>query len=83
MNAVVRAEAARYGFAYFALGALYEQANVKAPFNAVTLMTAPEPYGPLVSADGVHPSAAGARVLALAAANALNARYRFRIPVGL
>jgi lysophospholipase L1-like esterase len=82
MNAVVREEAARHGFAYFALGALYEEANAKAPFSAVALMTAPEPYGPLVSADGLHPSAAGSRVLALAAARALNARYRFRIPVG-
>lgn len=79
MNAVIREEAERYGFAYFALGALYEQANVKAPFSAVTLMTSSEPYGPLVSLDGLHPSAAGAGVLAAAAARALDARYGFGI----
>ena len=80
MNAVIRREAERRGFAYFALGALYEQANGKGPFNAVTLMTSPEPYGPLISLDGVHPSTAGHQVLADAAARALNATYRLGIP---
>jgi hypothetical protein len=81
MNAVIRAEAERHGFAYFALGALYEDVNVKAPFNAVTLMYSGAPYGPLIGLDGVHPSAAGASVLAEAAASALNQRYGFGIPV--
>jgi hypothetical protein len=80
MNAVIRAEAERRGFAYFALGALYERANRKAPFSAVTLLTSPQPYGPLISLDGLHPSAAGHAVLAAAAADALNARYRLGIP---
>jgi lysophospholipase L1-like esterase len=80
MNAVIRAEADRRGFAYFALAALYEQANRKAPFSAVTLLTSPQPYGPLISLDGLHPSAAGSAVLAEAAASALNARYEMGIP---
>jgi hypothetical protein len=80
MNEIIRAEAAQRGFAHFALGALYEQANTKAPFNAVTLMTSAEPYGPLVSLDGFHPSAAGAAVLARAAAAALEARYGANAP---
>ena len=80
MNAVIRREAQRRGFAYMELGALYEDANVKAPFSAVALMTSPQPYGPYISLDGVHPSPAGHAVLAAAAAAALNERYRFGMP---
>ena len=80
MNAVIRREADRRGFAHFALSALYDEANSKAPFSAVTLMTSAEPYGPLISLDGVHPSTAGHQLLADAAARALNATYRLGIP---
>jgi hypothetical protein len=81
MNAVVRAEAERRGFAYFDLDALYARASrTRGPFSAVQLLTSPTPYGPLVSLDGLHPSAAGATVLADAAALALNARYGLGIP---
>jgi hypothetical protein len=80
MNTVIRREAASRGFAYFALSALYEEANTKAPFSAVTLLTSAEPYGPLVGLDGLHPSVAGNRVLADAAARALNERYQLGIP---
>jgi hypothetical protein len=81
MDAFIRDEADRRGFAYTRLGALYSDVNVKAPFNAITLMTSPQPYGEYVSLDGIHPSAAGARVLADAAASALNARYNLGIPL--
>jgi lysophospholipase L1-like esterase len=80
MNAIIRLEAFRRGYAYFPLGALYDHVNVKAPFNAITLMTSPEPYGPYFSLDGTHPSAAGNSVLAAAAARALNERYHLGIP---
>ena len=80
MNAIVRQEADSRGFAYFALGALYEHSVTKAPFSAVVLMTSTQPYGPYVSLDGIHPSAEGARVLADAAAGALNEKYHMRIP---
>lgn len=75
MNGIIRAEAAQRGFAFFALSALYEEANRKAPFDARVVMTSPLPYGALVSLDGFHPSAEGAAVLAAAAARALDARY--------
>jgi hypothetical protein len=81
MNAVIREEARARGFAYFALGALYDDVVTRPPFNAITLMTSGQPYGPYVSLDGIHPTAAGQRVLAEAAANALNATYGFGIPV--
>jgi hypothetical protein len=50
-------------------------ANTKAPFSAITMLTSMQPYGPLISLDGIHPSAEGSRVLAEAAAGALAARY--------
>jgi hypothetical protein len=80
MDAFIRAEAARRGYAYGRLGALYSDANVKAPLHAAALMTAAEPYGALFSLDGMHPSAAGQTVLADEAARALNERYNLGIP---
>ena len=72
MNAVIRDEAQTRGFAYFPLGALYEDVVTKPAFNAIAIMTTAQPYGPYVSLDGIHPSAEGARVIADAAATALN-----------
>jgi lysophospholipase L1-like esterase len=80
MNAVIRNEASARGFAYFPLGALYEGVVTKPAFSAVAIMTTAQPYGPYISLDGIHPSAEGARVIADAAATALNARYRLGIP---
>ena len=79
MNAHIRGEAERRGFAYFALQELYGRSDVKGPFNPIALMTSAEPYGPFISLDGVHPTAAGARVLAEAAARALDAQYNHHI----
>ena len=80
MNTVIQDEARKRGFAYFALGALYEGVVTKAPFNAITLMTSNQPYGPYISLDGIHPTAEGSRILADAAAIALNRTYRLGIP---
>ena len=80
MNAIIRAEAEAHGFAYFALSALYEGAITKAPFSAITMLTSPQPYGPLISLDGLHPSAEGSTVLADAAAGALADRYNMFFP---
>lgn len=80
MNAVIQDEAQKHGFAYFPLGALYEGVVTKAPYSAITQMTTSQPYGPYISLDGIHPSAAGQLVLANAAADALNTTYRLGIP---
>jgi lysophospholipase L1-like esterase len=80
MNAVIRDEATMHGFAYFPLGALYEGVVTKPPFNAAAIMTTAQPYGPYVSLDGIHPTAEGSRVLADAAAQALNDTYHLGIP---
>ena len=80
MNAVIQNEAQARGFAYFPLGALYEGTVTKPAFNAVAIMTTAAPYGPYISLDGIHPSAEGQRVLADAAATALNTTYNLGIP---
>ena len=80
MNAVIQDEATKRGLAYFPLGALYENVVTKPAFNAYTLMTSAQPYGPYISLDGIHPTAEGSRVLADAAAQALNATYHLGIP---
>ena len=80
MNAVIQDEAQKRGFAYFPLGALYEGVVTKPPYSAITQMTTAQPYGPYISLDGIHPSAAGQLVLANAAAAALNATYNLGIP---
>jgi hypothetical protein len=79
MNAHIQSEAATRGYAYFSLGALYDQPGLKAPFSLSVLLQSPVPFGPYFSLDGVHPSALGSHVLAVAAANALNATYKFGI----
>jgi hypothetical protein len=80
MNAHIRSEATRRGFAYFELGALFDRSDLKAPFSVLAMMTTAAPYGPLISLDGVHPSAAGSGLLARAAAVALNSTYKLGLP---
>jgi lysophospholipase L1-like esterase len=81
MDAHIREEAQRRGFAYFALDALYGRTDVKPAFDVLALMTSAQPYGPYYSLDGVHPSALGSGVLADAAARAINERYGLGIPL--
>jgi hypothetical protein len=79
MTAHIRSEAERRGFAYFALGDLYDRSDVKGEYSVAAQMLSPMPYGAYVSLDGLHPTAAGARILAEAAALALNDTYRLGI----
>jgi lysophospholipase L1-like esterase len=83
MNAHVRDVATENGFAFFDLDPLYGQRHLKAPFSATTLLMSDEPYGPLISMDGVHPSAEGHRILAREAAKALNVTYHLALPRGV
>jgi GDSL-like lipase/acylhydrolase family protein len=82
MNQYIRSEADRLGFAHMELESLYGRSDIKPAFNVVQFMTSAEPYGRLVSLDGIHPTAEGHRILATAAAHALNAKYGFGIPTG-
>jgi lysophospholipase L1-like esterase len=79
MNAFIREQAAARGWAYTELEVIYGRPDAKPGFDPVQLMMGPQPYGKYVSLDGIHPSAAGAALLAEAAAEALNERYHLRI----
>ena len=81
MNEVIEDEAATRGFAHFSLDALYAHPAARPPFSVLAMMGTPVPFGPLLSLDGIHPSAAGNAILAGAAAAALNERYGLGIPV--
>ena len=77
MNAHIQAQAVARGYAHFELEVLY--GLPKPPFSVVSLMTSATPYGPNISLDGLHPSAAGHTILANAALEAINARYALGI----
>ena len=83
MDAHIRAVAEERGWAFFDLDPLYGRRDLKAPFSATTLLTSDQPYGPFISLDGVHPSAAGQALLAREAAKALNVTYHLGIERGV
>ena len=75
MTAEIERHAAENGYATFALGELYNIAKEGVPFDLESYLTSPTPYGELISLDGVHPSPAGAAVLARAAAKSIRVTY--------
>ncbi len=76
LNNQIKQRAKQFGYAYFELEALYGMPNLKPPFSVVALMTSANPYGAYLSLDGFHPSDVGQAVLANAAAQAIDARYK-------
>jgi len=78
MNAHVQAKATENGWAYFNLDPVY--ALPKPSFSVTNLLFSSQPFGPYVSLDGVHPSAAGQSLLASAAVKAINTKYGLAIP---
>jgi GDSL-like lipase/acylhydrolase family protein len=82
MTTHIQAEAARRGFAYFALGTLYDRDDIKTPtFSIAATLLSANPFGDYFSLDGLHPSALGQTILARAAARALNDTYDLGIPL--
>lgn len=79
MNAHMQAKASQNGYAYFSLDAVY--ALPKPRFSVSDLLFSNAPFGSYISLDGVHPSAQGQSLLAIAAAQAINAAYAVAIPV--
>jgi hypothetical protein len=69
------------GFAVFDMSVLYTLSARVTPSDLIQALESPEPFGPYLSADGLHPSAAGNRLLAEAAARALNETYGLDIAV--
>jgi lysophospholipase L1-like esterase len=77
MNAHAQAMAAANDWAYFNLDPVY--GLPKPSFRVTDLLFSNQPFGPYMSLDGVHPSAAGQSLLATAAVNAINAKYGLAI----
>jgi lysophospholipase L1-like esterase len=75
MNAHIRELAERHHFAHFELEALYGRPDLKGPFSVRQFLFTAEPFGPYISLDGIHPTAAGHALLADAAAQAIAARW--------
>lgn len=73
MSDHIRGQAALRGYAFFELEVLY--GLPKPPFSVVAVMTSGTPYGPNISLDGLHPSAAGHTIIAQAAVRAIDDRY--------
>jgi lysophospholipase L1-like esterase len=78
INTHIQAKANESGYAYFALAALYDLP--KPTLDMYSVLFSKTPFGPNISLDGVHPSAAGQTILANAAVAAVNARYGLAIP---
>jgi lysophospholipase L1-like esterase len=78
MNAHVQAMASENGWAYFNLDPVYSLP--KPTFRVTDLLLSNQPFGPYMSLDGVHPSAAGQSLLASAAVAAINLKFGLAIP---
>lgn len=78
LNTHIQAKASENGYAYFSLDAVY--GLPKPSFSIVNVLFSNTPFGPNISLDGVHPSAQGQGILAVAAVQAINARYGLGIP---
>lgn len=74
----VVAQAKARGYAYFDLQTLYTNSPA---FDIWKFLQSNEPFGPYVSLDGIYPTAAGSRLLAEAAAQALNTQYELGLQV--
>lgn len=75
MNSFISAQATENGYATFSLGTVYDTAKNGVSFDLATILTSPTPFGPNISLDAIHPSAAGQALLAAAAKAAIIAKY--------
>ena len=77
MNAHIQAKATANGYAYFTIGSLYDLP--KGSLDMYNVLFSSSPFGANFSLDGVHPSAKGQGILADAAVQAINSRYKLGI----
>jgi hypothetical protein len=74
MNDHIEQHAFANGYAFFSISVLYDLPKPR--FSVYDVLFSSKPFGPYTSIDGVHPNAAGQRLLADAAVDAIRARYR-------
>jgi hypothetical protein len=77
INSHIASKATENGYAFFKLAALYDLP--KGSLDLYNVLFSSNPFGSNFSLDGVHPSARGQDILANAAVQAINARYRLGI----
>ena len=75
INAFITTKANDNGYAIFSLGVLYDTVKDGVAFDLNTILTSDTPFGPKMSLDAVHPSAAGQQILAAAAKAAILSKY--------
>ena len=75
MNAFINAKASENDYATFSLGVLYDTSKNGVAFDINAILASETPFGPNISLDSVHPSAAGNQILAAAAKAAIIAKY--------
>jgi len=75
INSYITTKANENGYATMSLGTLYDTAKSGVAFDLTTILTSNTPFGPNMSLDAVHPSAAGNAILAAAAKAAIIAKY--------
>ncbi len=75
MSDYIEAKAGENGYAVFSIGSLYDRSKEDVPFDLETYLKSNNPYGDLISLDGVHPSAKGQTVLARNARQAIQRTY--------
>jgi lysophospholipase L1-like esterase len=75
MSDEIESKAKENGYAFFPLGALYNDSKEGVPFDLEAFLKSDTPYGELISLDGVHPSAKGQTVLARTARQAIQRTY--------
>jgi hypothetical protein len=75
INSYITTKANENGYATMSLGTLYDTAKSGVAFDLTTILTSNTPFGPNMSLDAVHPSAAGTTILAAAAKAAIIAKY--------
>ena len=77
INAHIQSKAVDNGYAYFTIGSLYDLP--KGSLDLYNVLFSSSPFGANFSLDGVHPSAKGQAILADAAVQAINGRYKLGI----
>jgi hypothetical protein len=77
INSHIQAMASGNGYAFFKLSVLYDLP--KGSLDLYDVLFSSNPFGSNFSLDGVHPSAKGQDILASAAVQAINARYKLAI----
>ena len=77
INTHIQSKATQFGYAFFTIGTLYDLP--KGSLDLYDVLFSSSPFGANISLDGVHPSSRGQAILADAAVQAINSKYKLGI----